>query len=407
MLKVLQISIEVNANSVGKIAEQIGEAVIDRGWESYITYARDHKPSKSHVIKIGNNIDLYWHGIMTRLFDRHCLHSTVATKKLVRQIEEINPDVIHLHHIHGYFLDMVVLFDYLKKANKPVVWTFHDCWSFTGHCPYPNLANCNKWKTGCNHCPQKKEYPGSIWIDRSRKNWEEKKELYNSIENLTIVPVSDWMKELVEQSFLKGNHIHRIYNGIDLNVFSPQDSKETVYDKYGIPKENKILLGAASTWDSRKGLTDFIELSSKLPTNISIVLVGLNEEQLNNLPSNVIGIKRTYNVQEMAELYSATDVFVNPTYGDTFPTTNLEALACGTPVVTYKTGGSPEAVDEETGIVVKQGDKYGLKEAILTILETWDLEEVTGKCRSRAKKLYDKKGNFSEYVDLYESLIKK
>lgn len=407
MPKVFQISIEVNANSVGKIAEQVGEAAINSGWESYITYARDHKPSKSHVIKIGTSTDLYWHGIMTRLFDRHCLHSTGATKRLVHQIEEIHPDVIHLHHIHGYFLDMVVLFDYLKKVKKPVVWTFHDCWSFTGHCAYPNLSDCERWMTGCHHCPQKKEYPSSIWVDRSRKNWEQKKDLFNSIENLTIIPVSDWMKDLVEQSFLKCNHIHRIYNGIDLNVFYPQDNKKIVYNRYRIPIENKIVLGAASTWDPRKGLTDFIELSSKLPSNISIVLVGLNDEQLKNLPPIVIGVKRTYSVQEMAELYSAADVFVNPTYGDTFPTTNLEALACGTPVITYKTGGSPEAVDEETGIVVSQGDKVGLEESILTVLESWDLATVSEKCRKRAEKLYDKKKNFAEYVELYDYLIKK
>lgn len=405
MCKLLQISIEVNANSVGKIAEQIGENAINSGWKSYITYARDHRPSKSHVIKIGNNADLYWHGVMTRLFDRHCLHSTAATKKLVQNIEEINPDVIQLHHVHGYFLNMVVLFEYLKIAQKPVVWTFHDCWSFTGHCAYPNLADCNKWMTECNHCPQKKEYPGSLWVDRSRKNWEEKKELFNSVENLTIVPVSDWMKELVERSFLKNNHIQRIYNGIDLNVFALQESKASVCQRYSIPERNKILLGAASTWDARKGLTDFLELSAKLPANISIVLVGLNDEQLKELPENVIGIKRTYNVQEMAELYAAADVFVNPTYADTFPTTNLEALACGTPVVTYKTGGSPEAVDEETGIVVEQGDNVGLEAAILTIIDTWDLVAVAEKCRKRAENLYDKKKNFAEYIRLYETLL--
>lgn len=408
MHTLFQISIEVNINSVGKIAEQIGEAAIKKGWDSYITCCRNGcRPSKSKTIKIGNWLDVYWHGFMTRLFDRHCLHSTRATKKLIKQIESINPDVIHLHHIHGYFLNMKVLFDYLNKANKPVVWTFHDCWSFTGHCAYPNLADCNKWMTGCNHCPQKKEYPGSIWIDRSRKNWEEKKDFFNLIENLTIVPVSDWMKGLVEQSFLKGNQIHRIYNGIDLNVFSPQDSKNAVYERYGIPVKNKIILGAASTWDARKGLTDFLELAAELPANISIVLVGLNDEQLKDLPANLIGIKRTYNVQEMAELYAAADVFANPTYADTFPTTNLEALACGTPVVTYKTGGSPEAVDKETGIVVEQGDNVGLKAAILTIIDTWDLVAVTDKCRKRAEKYFDKKKNFAEYVNLYEQLIEK
>lgn len=405
MRKLLQVSIEVNANSVGKIAEQIGEAAINKGWESYITYARDNNPSKSHVIKVGSRLGIYWHVMMTRFFDRHCLHSTHATKELIKKIKEIDPDVIHLHHIHGYFLDMVVLFDYLKNVGKPVVWTFHDCWSFTGHCAYPNLGNCEKWITGCHECPMLREYPKSIWRDRSKKNWELKKELFTTVDNMIIVPVSDWMKGLVEQSFLKGCNIRRIYNGVDINTFAPSDSKSVVYKRYNIPAGCKIVLGAASTWEPRKGLPDFIDISSKLPSDVKIVLVGLSDNQLKELPLNMVGIKRTYNVQQMAELYAAADVFANPTYGDTFPTTNLEALACGTPVVTYRTGGSTEAVDAETGIVVEQGDKQGLLNSLMCILETWDMTETGDRCRQRAELLYDKRKNFNEYVALYDSLI--
>lgn len=405
MRKLLQVSIEVNANSVGKIAEQIGEAAINKGWESYITYARDNNPSKSHVIKVGSRLGIYWHVMMTRFFDRHCLYSTHATKELIKKIKEIDPDVIHLHHIHGYFLDMVVLFDYLKNVGKPVVWTFHDCWSFTGHCAYPNLGNCEKWITGCHECPMLREYPKSIWRDRSKKNWELKKELFTTVDNMTIVPVSDWMKGLVEQSFLKECNIRRIYNGVDINTFVPSDSKSVVYKRYNIPAGCKIVLGAASTWEPRKGLPDFIDISSKLPSDVKIVLVGLSDNQLKELPLNMVGIKRTYNVQQMAELYAAADVFANPTYGDTFPTTNLEALACGTPVVTYRTGGSTEAVDAETGVVVEQGDKQGLLNSLMCILETWDMTETGNRCRQRAELLYDKRKNFNEYVALYDSLI--
>ena len=407
MPTLLQIDSCLNMLSTGRITESIGKLANERGWDCYIVHgARYARPgSCMHSIQAVSKLGEYAHYAEGLLLDNHGLASRCATKKVIKTIKQIKPDVVQLHCIHGYYLNYKLLFEYLNTTDIPVVWTFHDCWSFTGHCAYPNLADCDKWMTGCNHCPQKKEYPGSIWMDRSRKNWEKKKKLFNSIENLTIVPVSDWMKELIEQSFLKGNPIHRIYNGIDLNVFSPYESKESVCQRYSIPKPNKIILGAASTWDARKGLTDFLDLAAKLPTNISIVLVGLSDEQMKNLPGNVIGIKRTYNVQEMAELYATADVFVNPTYADTFPTTNIESLACGTPVVTYKTGGSPEAVDEETGIVVEQGDKSGLEEAIFTIVDSWDRVALAEKCRKRAEKLYDKKKNFAEYIDLYESLI--
>lgn len=411
MPKLFQISIEVNANSVGKIAEQIGEAAMADGWESYIAYARDSSPSKSRIIKIGSKLDVYWHGLMTRLFDRHCLHSTKATKKLIKQIKEINPDVIQLQHIHGYFLDMRVLFDYLQCANKPVVWTFHDCWAFTGHCAYfydiENDSECEKWKTECFSCLKKNEYPGSILIDRSRENYVVKKRLFTSVKNMTIVPVSDWLANLTKQSFLKLMPIQRIYNGIDIDTFSPKDNKREICKKYGILTEGHFVLGAASTWCDRKGLSDFYYVRECLPQEIGIVMVGLTEAQISELPENIVGIRRTYNMQEMAELYAAASVFINPTYNDTLPTVNLESQACGTPVITYRTGGSPETIEEgQTGVTVERGNKDVLVKTILDVLNNWNLESTGKLCRERAVKLYDKHKNFKEYIVLYKEMLK-
>lgn len=403
MKKLLQISLEVNSGSVGRIAEQIGETAIARGWESYITYARSHLPSKSQTIKIGTLWDVRRHGIMTRLFDRHCLSSTQATRKLIRRIDEIEPDIILLHHIHGYYLDMEVLFGYLAARNTPVVWVFHDCWSMTGHCAHFDFVGCRKWETGCYRCEQKKEYPASLLFDRSRKNYALKKKLFNSVKNMTIVPVSYWLAEIVKRSFLKGQAVRVINNGIDLDVFKPQSNGEQVRAKYAIG-DRTMLLGAASTWSDRKGLRDFTELQKIVDSRTVIMLVGLTECQIAMLPEGMIGIARTENVQQLAELYSAADVFVNLTWEDTFPTTNLEALACGTPVITYKTGGSVESVSPETGFIVGQGDLQAVWQSVETI-RRHGKSAYAQSCRKRAEELYDKRNRFDEYMNLFSELL--
>ncbi len=399
MPKLFQISIEANINSVGKIAEQIGETAMTNGWGSYITYSRSFLPSKSTLVKIGNRADIYWHVLMTRIFDRHCLHSTRATKILIKQINDIKPDIIHLHHIHGYYINMAVLFEYLKISNIPIVWTFHDCWAFTGHCTHP--GDCNKWKTGCNDCVNRDKYPASLFVDRSRISWLQKKQLFTSIDSMTIVTPSNWIANLAKQSFFCKYPIRVLPNGIDLDVFFPKRNVEEVQHRYNIPYDKKIILGVASTWSKSKGLDDFIEISKMLSKEYQIVLVGLNDEQLKNLPTNIIGITRTYDVNELATLYSLANVFINPTYADTFPTTNLEALACGTPVITYNTGGSPEAVDSETGIVVEQGEISGVIKAVKSMVN----QDFAIRCRQRALNLYDKRKNFNEYISIYNNML--
>jgi putative colanic acid biosynthesis glycosyltransferase len=405
MPTLLQISIEVNSGSVGKIAEQIGETVLENGWLSYITYARNNNPSKSEVIKIGNKFDLYQHGLETRIFDNHCFSSKSATEDLINKIKEIKPDIIHLHHLHGYFINIEILFQYLKECKAPVVWTFHDCWSFTGHCAYFDFVGCEKWKTECHHCEQKKEYPASLLFDRSRQNYIDKKRIFNSISDLTIVPVSNWLSGKVKDSFLKDYPCKVIQNGIDLNTFYPKESRARIEELYNL--EGKfIILGVASTWEKRKGLEEFVKLDELIDNQLyTIVLVGLSQKQIRKLPDTIIGIERTENVGQLADLYSAADVFLNPTFEDTFPTTNLESLACGTPVITYKTGGSVESVDKNTGVVVNKGHVGGLISAI-EYIKNKGRGFYENNCRESAIKNFNKKIKFNEYLELYKNILK-
>jgi len=397
-----QINTVVNSGSTGRIAEEIGQKAMSLGWKSYIAYGRGPGNSKSELIKIGNKLEQAIHGIKTRVFDAHGFGSYSATKQLVERIKQIKPDIIHLHNVHGYYLNLIVLFDFLKESKIPTVWTLHDCWAFTGHCTYFDFAGCAKWKTKCYKCPQKNEYPTSIFFDRSSKNHKIKKQLFTSLPNLTIVPVSKWLSGITEQSFLNKYPTQIINNGINTDVFKPPAST-VLHEKFGLDNQF-ILLGVASVWSPRKGLRDFIQLSQLLDSFFQIILVGLNKQQIKSLPSSIIAIERTESVSELSTIYAGSDIFINPTYEDNFPTTNLEALACGTPVITYRTGGSPEAIDDKTGIVVEKGNIQELIQAIKSI-------KVNGKasyskaCRERAEKLYNKEDRFNDYISLYNSLI--
>ena len=406
MIRVLQISIEVNSGSVGRIAEQIGERILDNNGESYITYARNNLPSKSATVKIGNQLGVLWHVLMTRISDNHGFESKRATENLIKYINKLKPSIIHLHHLHGYFVNIEILFNFLSKMNIPVVWTFHDCWSFTGHCTHYEAVGCERWKTQCYECPQKNEYPKSVILDRSFKNYIQKKELFNKVKNLTIVPVSYWLEEEVKKSFLKNHKTKVIHNGIDLNKFHPKKSKNAVLRQYGLDQNITIILGVASTWSHKKGLEYFSSVADLLDgENYRVILVGLDDLQISSLNKNIIGIKRTESVEELADLYSAADVFVNPTLEESLGLTNIEALACGTPVVTFKSGGSPECINVDTGIVVDKGDLKGLVSAIVEIV-TNSKQFYTKNCVQRAHSLFNKNDRYDEYIDLYKSLIR-
>ena len=403
MPKLLQINITANWGSHGKIAEDIGALTIENGWDSHIAYGRRSNESKSQLYHIGNMADEYLHGIVSRIFDNHGLMSVGATKKLIDYIRQINPDIIHLHNIHGYYLNYPLLFEYLSKYGKPVVWTLHDCWTFTGHCAHYMFANCEKWKTECNNCPLLSNYPASMLFDRSKKNFQQKKQSFLSVDNLTLVPVSKWLEGELRQSFFKTKNIHLIQNGIDVQRFTPIGQKDNILAKYGIPQNKKVILGVASNW-YRKGLDDFIAIRHMLPNDYHIILVGLSKKDKKKLPNNIIGIMRTENIDELVALYSACDVFFNPTWEDNFPTTNLEAMACGTPVITYNTGGSPEVITPETGIVIERGD---LQSAVNAIKQVCIKGEKTYNdvCRNNILEHYNRMTMLNNYMALYHSLL--
>lgn len=410
MPKLLQINPVVRMNtSTGRIMQEIGDIAMSAGWESYVAYSKGRdgiKKSTSNTIPVGNRFSVMVHGLVTRLLDRHGLASNGATKDFVKVIEEINPDIIHIHNIHGYFLNYKILFDYLSKAGKHVVWTVHDCWLYTGHCYYYTAAGCNCWKTGCGHCPQMRQFPSSLFIDRSTKNYNDKAQAFCSMPKnlLTIVPVSDWMRNEMRESFFKDYSFRVIHNGIDTNIFKPCETECEIREKYGIGNR-KIMLGVASIWCREKGWDDFISFSKRLKDNEIIVMVGVKPEQAKDLPEGIIPIARTENVRQLAELYSAAEVFVNPTWQDNYPTVNLEAISCGTPVITYNTGGSIESITSATGIVIPQGDINAMRQAVSQI-------ESNGKayyktpCRDYALGHFRKEDRYADYIRLYEECLK-
>ena len=397
MPKLLIINVTCNQGSTGKIAEQVGLLMKEEGWDVYYAHgARRVNPSKLKTIPFSSVRTEYLHALKALLFNADGLGSTKETKKLIEQIKQIKPDVIHLHNIHGYYLNYKLLFEYLNSTDIPVVLTLHDCWNFTGHCAYFELPKCEKWKSGCYDCPLI-GFSNMALIDRTRYHYALKINLFSSNRNMTIVPVSNWLGNLVKQSFLKDKNINVIHNGIDLNIFKP----------YPKSTSNKFrILGVSNIWNERKGLADFYKIRELLPINeYEIVLVGLSKNQLVKLPDGILGIEKTGNQQELANIYSDADVLINPTYADNYPTVNLESIACGTPVITYRTGGSPESLSDSTGIVVEQGDIRGVCEAIIKIKNSSDKSKFTPEvCRKHAEQDFDKNYCFSGYRDIFRSL---
>ena len=401
-MRILQVNTVYKSGSTGKIVKDLNNLIINDSHESFIAYSRGEH-SENNCIHIGNKLDMNLHALGTRIFDKHGLYSQRATINFVKKVEKLNIDIIHLHNIHGYYMNYPILFEYLKKTNKPVIWTLHDCWSFTGHCSHYEYSECDKWQTECGNCPQLRQYPASLFFDNSKNNFLLKKELFSSLHNLTIVTPSKWLASEVKKSFLKNNEVKVIHNGINLEIFKPLISN--FREKYKLEKKF-LILGVASVWEERKGFKYFIKLSKVLKSDEQIILIGLNDEQIKLLPSNIIAIKRTENQEELAQMYSTVDVFVNPTLEDNFPTTNIESLACGTPVITFESGGSPECIDDRTGIVVKKGNLNKLYEAIGYIKENGK-EKYASLCRNKAEKYFDKNDRFKEYLDLYKIQLKE
>lgn len=385
MMKIVHIN-TFPYKATGMIMMNVHKALLKNGQQSYVVWGRGRKPENNNEISIEDNIGIKYHGVYTRLTDKTGFASKRATKALLSELDRIKPDIVHLHNIHGYYVNIEMLFSFLKNKSIKVVWTLHDCWSFTGHCAYFDAVGCEKWKVGCNNCPQKNTYPSSILLDNSSWNWNKKKDLFTGAD-ITLVTPSEWLKRLVKQSFLKDYPTIVINNGIDLSVFKPT-TDETYLDnlraKYGLDNR-PIILGVASEWTKRKGLFDFVELSQTL-LEYQFVVVGLTEKQIKSIPKTLKGIKRTNNVQELVGLYSLATIFFNPTYEDNYPTTNLEAVACGTPVFTYDTGGSPESIVNGFGKVIRKqnfvsevNDYINSNKIINSVNESYSIDQMTDK----------------------------
>lgn len=396
-MKVLQINTFCGRGSTGRITVDLAKALQEGGHESLIAYGRGKAPDGVNAKRFETNLGNDLHGLRTRLFDGQGFGSAGATKRLIRLIDSNHPDLIHLHNLHGYYINVKLLFDYLKEAGLPVVWTLHDCWAFTGHCAHFDYAGCDRWKTCCAGCPQKKEYPSSFWMDRSTQNYLGKQRLFTSVKNMTVVTPSVWLAGLAESSFLGKYPIRIIPNGIDLEMFRPTESG--LREKYHL-QGRFVVLGVASEWGPRKGLDYFVELSKNLSEEYKIIVVGVTEKQKKDLPSAILSIQRTDSAKELAQLYSAADLFVNPTLEDNFPTTNLEALACGTPVLTFNTGGSPESLDDTCGLIVEKGNK---KELLTAVKKLRDGNLSSAACLTRVKR-YEAGRCFHEYIKLYRTM---
>lgn len=408
MLKLLQIAITAGGGSIGSIATQIGDAFVDElGGKSFITYHfRCHKSQspKNISIRIGNRLTFLLHVIATRIFDAHGLASYYDTYKLLRFIKREQIDIVHLHNIHGYYVNVKMLVNYLAKHNIPVVWTIHDCWNFTGHCAHFFEVNCDKWKTdGCHHCPYKNRYPGSLLLNRSAEMYKMKKSLFNSLQRVVFVPVSDWERQMLSESFLGGKKIKRIYSGIDVDIFKPTDNQENLRKTHNL-EDKFVILGVATGWGPDKGTLDYIKLSKMLPESMKIVLVGTNEEARSQMPNSILCLPRTLNQNQLAEYYSMADVLTNLSTQESMGLTVVEAMACGTPAIVYNNTAQPELIDAHTGYKVETGNVEEVFTAIMEIRKKGK-KYFTASCRNRVELLFDRKKCYGEYIEIYKDMI--
>ena len=397
-MKVVQINAVCGKGSTGKICVDTSKLLTEKGIENYILYSLG-KSDYPLGIKFTNEKYLKIQALKSRVFGNNGFNSRLSTKNLISELERINPDIVHMHNIHSNDINLKILFDYFRKSKVKVYWSFHDCWAFTSYCAHFEMIGCDKWKTGCHKCALRKK--NSWFFDRSKSLYNRKKSIFEGVD-ITVVAPTKWMADAVENSFLKGVDCQILYYGLDTELFQPQPSD--FREKYGL-QNKKIVLGVAFGWGPKKGLDVFIKLAESLPENYQVVLVGTNSEVDNQLPSNIISIHRTNNQKELAQIYTASDVFVNATREETFGLVNIEALACGTPVVTFKSGGSPEAIDETCGAVVEKNDFEGIKKEIIRICENAPYSEDV--CRAKVLNDFEKNKNYQKYLDVYEKSAKK
>ena len=364
-MRVLIINSVCGIRSTGRICTDLADRFIKEGHEVRIAYGRESVPAPHEpiAVRIGDCFHVYANALKARVLDNEGFNGASATKRFLAWADTYNPDLVWLHNLHGYYIHVGLLFDWIKsRPQMEVRWTLHDCWAFTGHCPHFSYVGCDQWKSQCVRCPEKKNYPKSSFLDNCKENYRRKKEAFCGVANMRIIVPSHWLANLVKQSYLREYPIEVVHNTIDKAVFKPTPGN--FRERHGL-KNKKIVLGAATAWSQRKGLDDFVRLSEALGNEYKVVLVGVTEKQRKTLPGRILAMERTNSAQELAAIYTAADVFVNLTYEDTYPTVNLEAQACGTPCITYRTGGSPESVSQEN--VLDTADLKGVEQRIRQI----------------------------------------
>lgn len=393
----------VNYFSTGKIMNQVAELGRAQGFDM-ITSCPRSRSTQAHVIDhqilFGDRITRNLHLMLAKYTGFHGCFSVIATLRFLHQLDGLHPALIHLHNLHNCYINIPLLFHYIKKKRIPVVWTFHDCWPITGQCPHFERNNCSRWETGCGSCPQYNKYYPLSRVDRTKFMWKLKRKCFTGIEKLVIVTPSHWLKHIVERSFLRGSDIRVIPNGVDLNTFNPRESDFRA--RHGIGKDQYMLLGVASRWTEQKGIDIWIRLAKELDDRFRVVLVGTDEQMESTLPKNIIAIRRTTDQSGLADIYSAADLFVNPTREECFGLVNIEALACGTPVLTFRTGGSPECVTADTGSVVPCNDYDALVKEIHRICTTAPYRAEA--CQRRAEE-FEVNSQYNKYIDLYTEII--
>lgn len=398
-MKLVEIN-SCNFGSTGNIMLGIAEIAREKGIDAYVCVPKSRDNSKKSVdgqIFIGNRFSRNLHIQLGQLTGYQGCFSVFSTWNFLRKLSRIKPDIIHLHNLHGNYINLPMLFRYIKKHDIPVVWTLHDCWSFTGQCPYFIMVKCGRWRTGCHDCTQYKKYPASK-VDRTKQMWHLKKKWFTGVRKMTIVTPSKWLGNLVKESYLKEYPVKVINNGIDLDVFKPTPSD--FREKYGIGGGDKIVLFVSFGWSMRKGVDVITQIRHLLEDKFKIVVVGITEDAIHEFSDDIICIPRTNNQKELAEIYSTADVFVNPTREEVLGMVNVEALACGTPVVTFDTGGSPECIDGQSGIVVGTDDIENMVFSIRKICEKESYDKSA--CIMRAA-LFNKQDKFTEYIRVYRS----
>lgn len=403
-MKVLQINAVYSKSSTGRMTEELHLALKARGIESFVA-SYDLCDLSENCYRIGTKVDRKVHGLLSRITGLQGYYSFIYTKKLLKYINIINPDIVHLGNLHGNYINLSMLLKFLSKNNIATVLTLHDSWFYTGKCVYYIEDNCEKWKDSCGNCPALKKGNKSWFLDRSRKMLKDKKKLFSRIQKLGVIGVSNWVTYDASVSILRNAKIiERIYNWIDLELFSPQDN-DSLRKKMGL-SDKKVVLGVSSFWTKQKGIEIFVELSKILPNEFKIVLVG-NCEKNEYMNEKIIFLGTVENTEVLAQLYSMADIFVNPTIQETFGLTAAESIACGTPVVSYKSTATPEVIgtDDLCGLLIDKLTPEAFKNAIIEIAKN-SKSKYCNNCRKRAEFLFDKDRNIGQYIKLYNDLIK-